>query len=352
MTIPVPQIDIPRIVFGDNGEGVGRGPGKEGDVIGRDPQPGQGTGGGTDEGEGIRITLDLEDVLKFMEDELKLPFMKPKPSQTFEEKKVRYNNISRVGLNSLRHVRRTMKEAIKRRAMCESLDETVMIPGCDVPMNVITPIKGDFRYRQWKEEHIPASNAVIFFCRDCSGSMSDYHCDIVSDMCWWLDCWIKKFYKRLDRCYYVHDSRALEVNEEEFYSTRAMGGTICSTVFEMVADQLENRYPPDKYNIYLFYFTDGDNYTEDNQKMIKVIKEKYPQENVNLIGLTQICAYNYSGSVKQYVDNAVKSGELGSNIKTASIGPNDPNSDPSRMDEEDRNQQIIGAIKKLLTQED
>jgi len=36
VSITIPKIDIPHIVYGDNGTGVGRGPGKPGDVIGRD----------------------------------------------------------------------------------------------------------------------------------------------------------------------------------------------------------------------------------------------------------------------------------------------------------------------------
>ncbi len=220
-----------------------------------------------------------------------------------------------------------------------------MVPGADVPIRLITPIKSDFRYRQYKEIKIPASNAVIFFARDCSGSMDDYKCDIVSDMAWWLDCWIKKFYDKVDRCYYVHDTQATEVSEDDFYSYRFGGGTMCSSAFEAVAEQFENRYRPEKYNIYLFYFTDGDNWGDDNNKFVKIIKEKMGAEVVNLVGITQICAYGYGGTVKSVIDTNVKDGTLSSeNIQTASIG----SSGVTSMSEEDRNMQIIAAIKQLL----
>lgn len=363
VTISIPQIDIPHFVFGDTGEGVGRGPGKDGDVIGRDPPRGKdGTGAGDSPGEGIHITIDLDDVLKFMEEELRLPKMKPKPNETFEEVKIKYNDISRVGLNSLRHTRRTMKEALKRLAMCGKMDELQMIPGAAVPMKVIAPIKSDFRYRQYREIKIPASNAVIFFARDCSGSMDDYRCDIVSDMSWWLDCWIRKFYKRVDRCYFVHDTRATEVNEEQFYTYRYGGGTQCSSAFEAVADQLVNRYPPEKFNVYFFYFSDGDNWGGDNEKMIKIMKERLNAHIVNLIGVTQVCSWRYEDSVKQHIDAAIKEGKL-DNVKTAYIGPEEKSSDSGDpfggswgyapdMSEEDRNGQIIEAIRTLLGSED
>lgn len=355
VTISIPQIDIPHFVFGDTGEGVGRGPGKEGDVIGRDPQPGKGNGAGDSPGEGIKITIDLEDVLKFMEEELRLPRMKPKPNETFEEVKIKYNDISKVGLNSLRHTRRTMKEALKRLVMTGEADKLHHVPGASVPMKVITPIKSDFRYRQYREIKIPASNAVIFFARDCSGSMDDYRCDIVSDMSWWLDCWIRKFYKRVDRCYFVHDTRATEVDEETFYSYRFGGGTQCSSAFEAIAAQLENRYPPDKFNIYVFYFSDGDNWGGDNERIVKIIKEKMPNGIVNLIGITQVCAWRYQDSVKEYIDNSLKSGKLDSDlVKTAYVGPEDKGDGSwgysPDMSEDDRNSQIISAIRTLLSE--
>lgn len=349
VTISIPQIDIPHFIHGDSGEGIGRGPGKEGDIIGRDPQPGNGNQAGDQEGEGIHIQIDMEDVLAFMEEELKLPFMKPKPNETFEEVKIKYNNISKVGLNSLRHTRRTMKEALKRLAMGGKLDQVQLVPGASVPMKVITPIKQDFRYRQYREIKIPASNAVVFFARDCSGSMDDYKCDIVSDMAWWIDRWIKRFYKRVDHCYYVHDTRAQEVNEQEFYTYRYGGGTQCSSAFESISQQFENRYPPQKFNIYVFYFTDGDNWDNDNEKVVKIIQEKFPQGVVNFVGITQICSYSNENSVKEFIDRKINSNELDAeHIRTAEVGSNLRN---GKMSEDDRNSQILDAIKKLLSVE-
>jgi uncharacterized sporulation protein YeaH/YhbH (DUF444 family) len=363
MTISIPEIEIPHFVFGDTKNGVGRGPGEEGDVVGRDPQQGQGQGGaGSDPGEGINIQVDLEDVLRFMEEELKLPRMRPKPNQTFEEVKIKYNDISKTGPESLRHTRRTMLEALKRLAMTGQLDQLHYVPSSKLPIKLITPINSDRRYRQFTEIKIPASNAVIFFARDCSGSMDDYRCDIVSDMAWWIDCWIRKFYKRVDRCYFVHDTRAMEVNEEQFYTYRYGGGTMCSSAFRAIADQLENRYPPEAFNIYIFYFSDGDNWGDDNGKMVKIIKEELGPEIVNMIGISQICSWRYEDSVKQYIDSCLSDGTLSSEyIRTAYVGPEEKEDDGNYgfgrwgyapdLTEEDRNEQIIDAIRKLLSVE-
>lgn len=357
VTISIPQIDIPHFVFGDNGEGLGRGPGKEGDIVGRDPQPGRGSGAGSDPGEGINIQIDLDDVLRFMEEELNLPRMKPKPSETFEEVRIKYNDISKNGPESLRHTRRTMTEALKRLASMGKLDELQVVPSSKIPIRVVTPINSDRRYRQYREIKIPSSNAVIFFARDCSGSMDDYRCDIVSDMAWWIDCWIRKFYKKVDRCYYVHDTRAMEVSEEQFYTYRYGGGTQCSSAFEAIAQQLENRYPPDKYNVYVFYFSDGDNWLGDNERMVKLMKDKLGPNTVNMIGMTQVCSWQYENSVKHHIDQSISNKTLPSDqVRTASVGAKESTDSvwgmAPTLTEEERNEQIIEAIRTLLTREE
>lgn len=354
LLIPLPKIDIPRLIFGEDDQGVGRGPGKKGDVVARDPQ--KGNKPGTDTGEGIQVQIDMEDVLEFMEEDLKLPKMKPKPIKTFDQVKIRYNNISKVGLNSLRHMRRTMKEAIKRSAMSGDSDNLQKVPGSSIPIKVTTPIKSDFRYRQYKEIVIPSSDAVVIFARDCSGSMDDYRCEIASDMSWWIDIWIRKFYKKVERCYFIHDAVAEEVDEEKFYKYRMNGGTYCSSVFDKISHQFENRFPPDKFNIYVFYFTDGDNYSEDNDKMLKIIKERFGDNVVNLLAITQICSVNYKESVKQIFDTAISDGFLPKDqIKTVSIGAGGDrnfNWGSEKMTDEERNKQIIDAIRKLLSEKE
>lgn len=361
MTISIPKIDTPHFLHGDSGKGLGRGPGKEGDVVGRDPQKGDGKGNqaGDSPGEGIRISVDMDDVLKFMQDELKLPEMKPKPNEVYEEVKIRYNDISKVGPESLRHTRRTMLEALKRLACMNELDKLHKIPGAEVPMKVVSPINSDRRYRQFNELKIPSSNAVIFFARDCSASMDDYKCDIVSDMSWWIDCWIRKFYKKVERCYFVHDTRATEVNEEQFYSYRYGGGTQCSSAFRAIADQLENRYPPHAYNVYLFYFSDGDNWGGDNEKVVEIINKELGPDIVNMIGITQICSWRYENSVKQFIDQQLSSGVLGNSVRTANIGSDNNNSvdewgwgQSQVMPDDDRDMQIIDAIKGILSKDE
>jgi uncharacterized protein len=358
IVISIPQIDVPHIIFGDNEEGIGRGNGKPGDIIDQDPPPGQGGGGQGDEHEGIMISLDMEDVLKFMENELELPNLKPKPNQTFEDTEIKYTNISLVGPESLRHTRRTMLQALKRMSSTGEINDLHQIPGFTDPVKLILPINSDKRYRQFREVKVPSSNAAIIFARDGSGSMDIEKCEIVSDMAWWIDVWVRRFYKRVERMWVWHDNSAKEVDEDTFFRLREGGGTTASSAFDLIAEQFENRFPPGKWNVYVFYFTDGENWPDDNERLIKRLQDSFGSDNVNFVGVTQVMSYTYEGTIKESLDEAIKEGKLDGNlIRTVSIGPMiEADSDspmmiydlPSMTDEE-RDEQIMEAIKELLS---
>jgi uncharacterized sporulation protein YeaH/YhbH (DUF444 family) len=355
INITIPKIDIPHIVYGNNGEGIGRGEGGKGDVIGQDDD-GQGQGAGQGHADGITIAVELDDVLKFLQDELQLPDLRPKPNQTYDEVKIKYNSIALQGPESLRHNRRTMQQALKRMAASGELNKTHFIPGYADPVKLITPINSDRRYRRYQEVKVPASNAVIFFARDGSASMDQYKCDIVSDMSWWIDVWIRKFYKRVERCYIWHDTEAFEVDENKFYRYRYGGGTTCSSALKLIDKQLENRFPPEKWNIYVIYFSDGENWGDDNRTFCKTIEEQFPNDIVNFIGITQILSWSYQGSLKEYVDKNLV-GKLG-HLRTTSIGPEespDMTNNTSwgfygtpQLSEDERNEQVQRAIIDLL----
>lgn len=343
VSISIPRIDIPHIVYGDNNSGVGRGNAKPGDVIGRDDNKGNGKGNqaGQDEAEGIMIQLDMEEVLKFMQDELRLPNLKPREDECLDDIKIKYNNISLVGPESLRHTRRTMLQALKRLCSTGEINKLHSVPGYKDQVKLITPINSDKRYRQYKEIKSPSSNALVVYARDGSASMDQSKCDVVSDMAWWIDIWIRRFYKRVERLFVWHDVAAAEVSEDKFYKYRFGGGTLCSSALKLISKQFENRFPPKRWNIFVFYFTDGENQDNDNQVFLKLLKEQFGENVCNLFAITQIYAYTDKGSIMECVDKAIIDGELGDNIKTTQI----PNSATA---EEERNKAILRGIRELL----
>lgn len=359
IAIPIPYIDLPRFRFGKQTEGVGRGEGEEGDIVGKDPgkgQGGQGAGDGTSDG--LLVDIDMKFILEALKQELELPNLKKKDNDTFDEVKIKYNGLSKVGPASLLHKRKTMLQCMKRMASMGKLHEKHLIPGYLEPVSVLCPITEDKRYRQWNEIKIQSSNAVIFFARDISGSMTSYKCDIVSDMAWWIDLWIKCFYEKVERCYVLHDTQAKEVDEKRFYKMRMGGGTLCSSAMKYIAKQLKHRYPPEKWNVYIFYFSDGDNMFGDNDAFCKIIQKDLPPEKVNLVGITQILPWNYNDTLKSAVDAKIASGYFDNSfVRTTAISnPEKAGGNQAHfgwswdvsMAEEIRNMAIKNAIKDLL----
>ncbi len=350
--ITIPRIDIPHITFGKPQEGVGRGPGKDGDIIGKDP--GKGKGGheaGDDPADGIQIQVDLEYILKLLKDELELPDLLPKQSQTFEDEKVVYNGISKIGPNALLHKRRTLKETMKRMAAMGLLGEKTWVPGFNEPVSLLLPNNDDRRYRQYNIIKKPSSNAVVFYMRDGSGSMDVSKCDVVSDISWWLDLWIRTFYKKTESVYLWHDTEAKEVSQEVFYNLRYGGGTRCSSALRLMKKLIapKSKYDPSKWNIYAFYFGDGENETNDNSTFVKLLKNELGPKSVNLFGMTQIMAYSYEHSLKAYVDKQLEQGKLyADHTRTTAVerpkdAPWDWFQDPANRDEA-----VKRALKDLL----
>lgn len=344
LPLTVPKLDIPHIVHGENDKGTGRGDGKPGDVIKKGGKgKGKGKGGGDQsEQEGIEINLDLDEVLKFMEAELALPPLKPKPNDVLEEEEIKYTSISLTGPESLRHNRRTMLQALKRQAASGEINKLHVIPGFNKPVKIISPINADKRYRQYRIVKKPSSNAVIFFARDGSGSMDQQKCDIVSDICWWLDIWIRRYYARVERCYIWHDTQAMEVDESKFYRYRFGGGTTCSSALRLIAKQFESRFPASKWNFYVFYFTDGENWDGDNQEFIKILKKDFTPEVVNSFCLAQILAYPNPSNIKTIVDKEMAGA---SNVRTTEVV-----APPGTwvLSDEERSKQTKQAIMDLL----
>jgi len=288
----------------------------------------------------------MEEILKFLQDELQLPDLKPKTSSTFEEIKIKYTDISLVGPESLRHNRRTLKQAMRRMAGLGELDKVQKLAGFPKPMAIIEIINSDKRYRQFKEIRIPSSNAVIIFARDWSGSMDEYRCDVVSDEAWWLDCWIRRFYKKVDRVFIGHDVAAKEVDENTFYKYRYGGGTKCSSAMKKIVSMFENRYKPETWNIYVFYFTDGENWPDDNKEFLNTVRDGMPPETVNLLGMTQVACNHYSTSLKSHMDKYLPNSAT--NVKTVSFGPESDNWGGARLEGQERDLAIMDAIRVLL----
>ncbi len=190
--------------------------------------------------------------------ELGLPRIEPKGSKDISSRSTKYTDIHNVGPQSLRHFKRTYREALKRQ----------IASGIYRPENpVIVPIKKDFRFRGWAETPRPQTNAVILYIMDVSGSMGDEQKEIVRTESFWIDTWLRSQYKGITRRYIIHDAAAKEVDENTFYRVRESGGTLISSAYKLALDMLKQDYPVGNWNTYVFHFSDGDNWSGEDTKL-------------------------------------------------------------------------------------
>ena len=279
VSIPVPQLEVPRFRFGKNGSGgVGQGDGQEGDTVGK---PGEGPAGAGSAGSGpgnghlMEVEVSLDELAQMLGDELELPRIEPKGTANIIAEKSKYNSIRQTGPESLRHFKRSYLRALRRQISTGTYQ-----PGDPC----VVPIKADLRYRSWNEVPQPQVNAAVIYMMDVSGSMTDIQKDIVRTEAFWLDTWLASQYQGIETRYIIHDAVAKEVDQQTFYHTRESGGTRISSAYQVCADLIDKSFPPQDWNIYCFQFSDGDNWGDDNHKAFEMLQE-------NLLSVVNLFCY-------------------------------------------------------------
>jgi sporulation protein YhbH len=269
VTIPLPQIEIPRFRFGDKEQGgVGQGDGDPGDAVAQgDPQQGEGQGeaGNNAGNHQLEVDLTLQELAEILGEQLELPKIEPRGHKTLKSKVDKYTGIANQGPNSLRHFKRTFKETLRRQISSGTYDP-------DKP--IIIPIKRDMRYRSWKSDIRHENNAVIIYMMDVSGSMGDEQKEIVRTEAFWIDTWLRSQYKGIETRYIIHDATAREVDEDTFFRTRESGGTLISSAYKLCEKIIETDYSPSEWNIYPFHFSDGDNWSGEDTRLCLDLMEK------------------------------------------------------------------------------
>src|SRR5207244_4369703 len=212
------------------------------------------------QGEGqhsLEVDLSLDELAEILGEELALPRIQSKGKKNLTTPKVKYTGVHTTGPESLRHFKRTYKQALKR---------SIASGTYNAKMPVIVPTREDRRYRSWRLTELPQSNAVVIYMMDVSGSMGDEQKEIVRIESFWIDTWLSANYKGLETRYIIHDAVAREVDRETFFHTRESGGTMISSAYKLSKEMMDADYDTGSWNIYPFHFSDGDNWSADDTR--------------------------------------------------------------------------------------
>jgi uncharacterized sporulation protein YeaH/YhbH (DUF444 family) len=301
VSIPVPQIELPRFRYGSRERGgVGQGKGEAGTPLGGGDE--EGGAAGDEPGHHIReVELSIQEMTKLLGEALELPRIEPRGAESLSAIKGRYIGVRRIGPETLRSFRRTYREALKRQIATGTYD-----PG----RPLVVPVREDMRYRSWKDQPIPVANAVIFYLMDVSGSMANEQKEIVRIESFWIDNWIRAHYDGVQSRYLIHDAEAREVDRETFFSTRESGGTRISSAYDLAATIAEREYPAQAWNLYFFHFSDGDNLGNgDNERCFRLLRERL-LPMANLFGYGQVESRAGSGAFLGALESHVEAENL------------------------------------------
>jgi uncharacterized sporulation protein YeaH/YhbH (DUF444 family) len=242
-----------RLRSPDEVSGVGQGAAKPGDQL-QTPdqqQDGAGRGSGGDEDGGIRYMLEfqVEDIVDWLWEEMKLPNLANRSGGAREDDWTR-EGWDRRGPRSRLDRRRSLRESVKR--------QTVQ-PGSPGFTN------DDLRFRQLSRREQPATQAVVFLVLDVSASMGEASRKLAKTFFFWAVQGLRRQYRHLEIVFVAHTTQAWEFAEEEFFQVTGSGGTFMSTAIATVRQIIDARYSPAQHNLYLFYASDGENSPSDNE---------------------------------------------------------------------------------------
>lgn len=246
--IPVPAINIPRFKYGKNIGGVGQG---DGDI-------GEGTDD-PDAGDLMDVEIPFSELEEMVFEELGLPYIEPKGNHAIHAQKPVYKSIAEQGVQ--RHFKRTYREALKRMSAS----------GEYRPEDAVIPIRRDFRKRAASYQPKLESSVVIFNVLDASPSMEEEQLRLCRMANFWTENIIERYYDHHEERHIIHSTSAYEVEKPIFYQRKLIGGTHASSAFLKCAEIIKKDYPSDEWNIYIFYYSDGGNSEEDNDKALAIL---------------------------------------------------------------------------------
>lgn len=304
--IPIRGLKEYEFIYGKNSPGVGSGDGNEkrGDSLGKERvKAGKGKkGAGNEEGDDIYETeVTIEEVISYLIEDLNLPNLdKKKYSEIITESSKKMAGYQKYGIRPRLAKKKTVIEKLKReqgkkRAIREAERE-------EDPEKERFPFREeDLRYHKIKEKPKKECNAAIMCIMDCSGSMDNTKKYLARSFFFILSRFIRLKYVSVEITFISHSTVGHEVNENDFFHKVESGGTYISSGINKALKIIEERYNPELWNIYGFYVSDGDNFTEDDERALKAFNDLC--DICNMVGYAEILPYTYSGTMKYKLDS-------------------------------------------------
>ena len=295
--IPIRGIKEYQFVFGRNNKGVATGTGSEkrGDKLGSGSNSGSGKGGnkgaGNNAGDDVYETeITLEELMDYIVEDLELPNLdRKKYSEIITESSGKKRGYQRYGINPRLAKKKTVIAKISRK---QGKKRALLEAGIDEEIERFPFKEDDLRYHRVKKKPRKESNAVMIFIMDVSGSMDSTKKYLARSLFFVLSRFIRRKYNNIAFEFISHTTVAKVVNEFEFFHKAESGGTYISSGINTALNLIREKYPPEMWNIYPIYASDGDNWSEDNERAMKSVRELC--DISNMFGYAELLPSTYS----------------------------------------------------------
>ena len=275
--IPVRGIKEYQFIFdqGNNSKGVGSAQGqdiKKGQVIKKPKQKGQGgkpDKAGKDKGEEYYdVEISLEELASYLFDDLNLPELAKKNTSNIFTEKIKRKGYRKKGIRARLSKKETLKNKIRRKNQAVKAGTFDPDNGERFPFH-----EDDLKYKHIDIKKKPVTNAVIFMIMDVSGSMGKRKKFLARSFFFLLYQFLRYKYQNVEIVFISHTTVANEVNEDDFFKKASNGGTFISSGLSLADEIIESRFSPSSWNIYTFHCSDGDNWSEDNEKALSMMEK-------------------------------------------------------------------------------
>jgi hypothetical protein len=312
-SVSIPSKDIKEPTFRHGSGGVRERvfPGNKefipGDKIKRPPGGGAGKGGrrASDSGEGnddFIFEISKDEYLDLLFDDLELPNLKKNQLKKMTKTRSVRAGFTTDGVPTNINIIRSLKSAMARRIALQSgpkkqkeeLENRLqqLLDEEPPPLTEIQKLRQeiealeqrikripfidtfDLRFNNYIQRPEPTSQAVMFCLMDVSGSMDQATKDMAKRFYILLYLFLKRSYKNVEVIFIRHHTQAKEVDEQEFFYSQETGGTIVSSALKLMDQIIQERFPPDQWNIYAAQASDGDNWNDDSPVCSKLLSER------------------------------------------------------------------------------
>ncbi|WP_022668418.1 DUF444 family protein [Desulfospira joergensenii] len=293
----------------------GTGEGEEGDVIGEQPvrpeqgegdEDGEGQGEGPGEGQGGEHEFEANayELGKVLSQDFQLPNLKDKGKKRALARYIYDLTDRNQGVGQVLDKKATLKKIVETNITLGNIPD---VSNIDTTRFIISP--RDMIYRILSREKEYESQALVFFLRDYSGSMSGKVTEAVVSQHVMLYSWLVYQYdKQVETRFVLHDTEAREVPDfYKYYSYKVAGGTKVFTAFKLVNDIVERESLARDYNIYVFHGTDGDDWDKDGKQTLEEMERMLSY--AARVGIT-IVKHRYVGKKKTEVEKYLRASNI------------------------------------------